>query len=226
MLVHGGFWRSHRTLEQCTPVAEDLARRGWTTWNVEYRRGDGCGWRETLEDCAAAVDHVAVLAEEHALAPRRVLAVGYSAGGHLAVWAAGRAAVARRSGSPAPRVALDGVVALAATLDLEHAARTHVGEDAATQFLGAFPDEDPFPYAEADTAALVPIEVPVHCLHSRDDARVPFEQSARYVQAALRAGDPASLTEIGGGHDDPIDIGQPAWHAAVEALETLETTSS
>jgi len=49
----------------------------------------------TLEDTAAAIDHFTALAE---VDTSLVVAIGHSAGGHLATWAAGRAKLA--AGAP------------------------------------------------------------------------------------------------------------------------------
>jgi acetyl esterase/lipase len=223
VIVHGGFWRSRRTLRMCDPIARDLGDRGWSTWNIEYRRIGQGDWRATLEDCAAAFDHVPHLARAFAVDATRVLALGHSAGGHLAVWCAGRGAAARRSGSRAPAVGVDAAVSLAGVLDLVQAARTHVGDGAAVEFLGAGPDEDPRAYGQADPSARLPIGIPVRCVHSRDDERVPFEQSARYVEAARRAGDDAALVEVGGAHIDPIDVGTAAWQTTVDLVEELDS---
>ncbi|HEX6402688.1 MAG TPA: hypothetical protein VF003_05950 [Pseudonocardiaceae bacterium] len=42
VLFHGGFWRQQFGSSIMDAVAVDLVRRGWATWNVEYRRAD-CG---------------------------------------------------------------------------------------------------------------------------------------------------------------------------------------
>ncbi len=67
MILHGGFWRSHRTLDMTAPMAEALTLRGFDTWNVEYRRGSRGTWSETLSDVAAAFDHIEALADEYSL---------------------------------------------------------------------------------------------------------------------------------------------------------------
>ena len=36
--IHGGFWQAKYGLEENTPLDEDLTRRGYATWNIEYRR--------------------------------------------------------------------------------------------------------------------------------------------------------------------------------------------
>ncbi len=73
-------------------LGDDLARRGIASWNIEYRRvGEpGGGWPGTLDDVARAADHLPVLAGQHPLDLARVVTLGHSAGGHLALWLAAR----------------------------------------------------------------------------------------------------------------------------------------
>ncbi len=63
VLIHGGFWRAVYTKRLMNGLAKALVKRGWAAWNIEYRRlgflgGDG-GWPHTLDDVAAAIDHIA-----------------------------------------------------------------------------------------------------------------------------------------------------------------------
>jgi len=88
VVIHGGFWRARYDLSLGRPLAADLAARGYAAWNLEYRRAlAGGGWPATFEDVAAGIDLLATLPVDSS----RVVAVGHSAGGHLAAWAAGRA---------------------------------------------------------------------------------------------------------------------------------------
>jgi acetyl esterase/lipase len=88
VVIHGGFWRARYDLSLGRPLAADLAARGYAAWNLEYRRAlGGGGWPATFEDVAAGIDLLATLPVDTS----RVIAIGHSAGGHLAAWAAGRA---------------------------------------------------------------------------------------------------------------------------------------
>ncbi len=204
------------------PLAEDLAHRGWTVWNVEYRRNGQGGWPATLDDCGAAVDHLVVLGDEFFFDAASTLILGHSAGGQLAVWSGGRGAVASREGRTQPVVRVDGVVSLAGVLDLARAARAKIGEGAVAGFVGGDPDQRPDRYREADPLQRLPTGVPVRCVHSRNDERVPFEQSVSYVGAARRSGDDAELIEVRGTHAEVIDVRNPTWMAVVDAIESLE----
>ena len=100
VIVHGGFWRARYDLSLGRPLAADLARRGYAIWNLEYRRaGAGGGWPGTFEDVAAGIDLLADLPVDTSA----VVAVGHSAGGQLAAWAAGRDRLCLLYTSPSPR---------------------------------------------------------------------------------------------------------------------------
>lgn len=98
VFVHGGAWKNSWTLDLADACADDLTHRGWATWNCEYRRvghigddyaGDeGGGFPGTLLDVAAALDALADVARAEALDLTRVVLIGHSSGGHLALWLA------------------------------------------------------------------------------------------------------------------------------------------
>ena len=94
IVIHGGFWKARYGADLGAPLAADLAARGWAAWNLEYRRvGNGGGWPATLTDVATGIDLLADLAALPGLGAldlARVVAIGHSAGGQLATWAAGR----------------------------------------------------------------------------------------------------------------------------------------
>jgi acetyl esterase/lipase len=226
VVIHGGFWRSRYAADLGAPLAADLAGRGWTAWNLEYRRiGNGGGWPATLEDVAAGIDLLAELANSNEQAGHtdldRVVAIGHSAGGHLATWAAGRPNLPDTAVGGDPRVRLAGVVAQAAVLDLVQGAADGLGGKAVADFLGGLPDEVPERYRLASPQHQLPVGVPVRCVHSRDDDSVPFFQSVDYVRAARAAGDDSSLIEVSGGHFGVIDPGSAAWRAIVDLLPEL-----
>jgi acetyl esterase/lipase len=218
VVIHGGFWRAAYDLSLGAPLAADLAGRGYHAWNLEYRRvGTGGGWPATLADVAAGIDHLGTLDVDTS----QVAAVGHSAGGQLAVWAAGRSALPREAPGAAPAVQVSAVIAQAGVLDLRTAATTGVGGTAVSDFLGGSPDEWPQRYATADPISQVPLPAPVLCLHSRADQDVPFAQSAAYVAAAAGSGGRATLHETAGDHFTLIDPTSPDWAIAVDALPRL-----
>lgn len=215
VIIHGGFWRARYDLSLGRPLAADLVRRGYTVWNLEYRRvGLGGGWPATFLDVAAGIDKLAELDVDTS----RVVAIGHSAGGHLATWAAGRSA---DSPGGSPRVVVSGVVSQAGVLSLVDCAQDGVGGTAAPDLMGGSPAQLPREYRAADPMAAVPLRVPVLCVHSRADTNVPFAQSVAYVEAATRAGARATLHESSGDHYTLIDPDSPDWRIVVDALPDL-----
>lgn len=228
VIVHGGFWRQAYGAELGTPLALDLARtrvadHPVAAWNIEYRRvGGGGGWPATLEDVAAAVDALAGPAQQAAggrLDLARVAAVGHSAGGHLVGWLAARHRLPTGAPAASPRVRLKGAVSQAGVLDLADASAERLGAGAVDAFLGGGPENVPERYAAASPIALLPVGVPIVCVHGEADDTVPIRQSERYVAAAHAAGDPARLVRLpGAGHFEVIDPADPAWRACKEAV--------
>jgi acetyl esterase/lipase len=219
VLIHGGWWGPHFGADHLARVAADLARRGWVTWNIEYRRlGLGGGYPATLEDTAAAIDYLATLAD---VDTGRVVTVGHSAGGHLATWAAGRTGLPAGAPGAQPVIQIAGVMSLAGVIDLGVAARQKLGNGAALKLMGGDPDEFPGRYAVADPLSQVPVPAAVCCVHARADDRVPFALSVTYVAAARAAGQDAELFEADGDHFTVTDTTAPTWPAIISKLEEL-----
>lgn len=211
VVLHGGFWSDQYGLDLNEPISTDLARRGWIAYNVEYRRlGDGGGWPQTGRDVFAAIDHLAALLPHR---PGPVIAIGHSAGGQLAGVSAARAHGA---------VLLDAAISQAGVVDLVYAAQTDVGGGAVEQYLDGTPHSRPAAYAAASPYALLPIRVPVSCVHSPDDREVPFSQSVRFTDRAAQVGDrTVRLVRAQGSHFDMLDPTSEAWHLTVHELERL-----
>jgi acetyl esterase/lipase len=212
VLLHGGFWREQHSLELDDGLARDLAGRGWAAWNVEYRRvGEvsGGGYPVTLEDVAAAIDFLDTVDAPLDLA--RVVAIGHSAGGQLALWAAAR---------PDPAVRLAGVVSQAGVHDLREADRLDLGEGATAAFMGGHADERPDAYADASPIERLPIGVPALLVHGDADQRVPVAMSSSYADAARAAGDTVDVSvRPGEDHFVHLDVGGGAWADVVAWLD-------
>jgi acetyl esterase/lipase len=215
VVVHGGFWRARYDASLGTPLADDLAARGWTAWNLEYRRvgegaGGGGGWPTTCDDVAAGIDRLADLPELDLSGP--VVTLGHSAGGHLATWAASRG---RHERWRTARVGVTAVVSQAGVLDLRRAHDAGLGSGAVADFLGGPPGPS---LDAADPRQQVPLDVPVLCVHGRQDDVVPLVQSESYVEAARAAGARAELLVVDGDHFTVVDPGSDAWEQTAAAL--------
>jgi acetyl esterase/lipase len=211
VVLHGGYWQTRYGKLVTRPLALDLAARGFAAWNLEYRRlgagrGGGGGWPMTFEDVAAGIDALAGVDADLDLS--RVVLVGHSAGGQLALWAARRPLLPAGAVGARPAVAACAVVALAPVTDLVRA-RVH-----AESLLGGTADEVAERWRQADPVRAGAPGVPALVVHPVDDATVPVKRSREY---SARSG--VQLVETPGLHRDPIDPVSAAWAAAVSWVE-------
>lgn len=200
VLVHGGFWKPEYGIEYARPLVPSLVAAGWATWAIEYRRGTGAA--DTLADVRAGVD---ALPSDLVVESAVVAAIGHSAGGHLATWAAAGGGITH-------------VVSQAGVLDLRAAYVDGLGGGAVERFLGHAPGPED---AAVDPLRMVPLDVPVWCVHGTDDDIVPVSQSRAYVAAARAAGASADLVEVPGDHFTVVDPDSAAWSLTLAHLATL-----
>jgi acetyl esterase/lipase len=221
VLIHGGFWRARYGLRLEDLLVADLPRRGWAVWNLEYRRlgmRSGGGWPATFEDVAAGIDHLGTLDEPLDLS--RVVGIGHSAGGHLALWAAARRGLPAGAPGAEPSVRLSAAVSQGGVVDLREAARLGLSRHAAEELLGGPPTKWPQRYDLASPIERLPLRVPQLLVHGDADDEVPIGIARAYAERAAYADDPCELVEIaGGGHEEHLDPGSRAWAAVVAWLE-------
>jgi acetyl esterase/lipase len=204
-LFHGGFWRAAYGLEALDALATALTIEcDAITWNVEYRRvGEpGGGWPGTFDDVTVAMKAVPVDFS-------RLVLLGFSAGGQVALWLA-------------KRVKAAGVVALAPVSDLHRAAELGMNRGIVPELLGGSPLEVPERYAAVSPASLLPLGVRQVIVHATEDDQVPLTLSQAYVMGARGAGDIAELREVtGAGHFDLMDTGSKCWPIIRGAVREL-----
>jgi acetyl esterase/lipase len=194
VLIHGGFWRAGYDRHLMDELCRDLVARAWAAWNLEYRRlGNGGGWPETFDDVEAGIGAIGA-------SNTLLLAIGHSAGGHLALWAAARRLVTH-------------AVAQAGVVDLAEAARLGLSGGVVDELV------PPELYDRASPGAMLPLGVPQLLVHGEDDDTVPVAMSRAYHAAAVAAGDDVSLVTLPGvGHFEHLDPASDAWRAVVEWL--------
>ena len=232
LLIHGGCWLSDFDYHHATHLAAALVDDGYAVWTPEYRRvGDpGGGWPGTFTDVARAADSLRDLVQDYPLDLQRVVAVGHSAGGQLALWLAAREALPKdseiRGEEPLP---LAGVVSLAGITDM---AAYSVGEpgscnSAVEPLLGGSPDAVPRRYAETSPLSLLPRSAPQWLVQGARDSIVPPAFAARYVQVATAAGIQAQLVAVPqSGHFELVVPGSPAWPAVRDSVAAAFRTAS
>ncbi|MFC0099790.1 alpha/beta hydrolase [Micromonospora marina] len=213
VLLHGGFWRSVWGADLMDALAADLARRGYASWNLEYRRPDRHGWDATTQDVEAGINALRDLAADWSLDLDRIVVFGHSAGGQLALRAA--ADLARRASGP--RVAL--AVSLAGVLDLTEGERRYLGDGAVAAALGGSPATAPRRYAESDPMRRLPAGVPTLLVQGTEDSLDLVDANRRYAVAAADAGDEVRHLEQPGDHFAVIDPASTIWQDTMAAVD-------
>jgi acetyl esterase/lipase len=222
IVIHGGCWLARFDLEHTGSMCAALTAAGLATWSIEYRRvgNAGGGWPGTFQDIAAGVDHLRALAGRYRLDLKRVVAVGHSAGGHLALWAAARHRLPPSSTLYRPKpLPLRGVVSLAGVGDLRSfAARTPAAcGDAIPQLVGT-----PENYPQASPIELLRLGVPQRLINGALDRIVPVETGQQYEAAARKAGGDVRLTVLeSAGHFEVVAPQSAAWPVVEQAVLSL-----
>ena len=215
VVIHGGFWRAAYDRHLMDDLCLDLAATGWAAWNLEYRRtaGGGGGWPATFEDVAAGIDTLST--QGLSLQRERVAAIGHSAGGHLAFWAAARTRLPAGAPGAEPVVRVTEAVAQAGVVDLAEGARLHLGRDAVGELVG----NDPDILGIASPAELLPLGVPQLLVHGGRDDIVPAVISEGYAERASGLGDDVDLIVVPReAHFEHLDPRSESWRAVREWL--------
>lgn len=227
IVIHGGCWLAEYDLGYMSAFADALTASGVATWSIEYRRvgNEGGGWPGTFQDVADAADLLLEIAFEHDLDLDRVAAAGHSAGGHLALWLAGRkwldADDPLRGEAP---IALNGVVALAGIPDLAAYAAPEGCGAAVAGMLGGEPQDVPDRVQRASPVAMVPLGITQTLVIAEHDSIVPKSQADAFVDAARQKGDSVAVTTIpGAGHFELVDPSHGGFEMIrAEVLKALE----
>lgn len=219
LMVHGGCWTTSiadRSLMNW--VADDLRKEGVAVWNIDYRGVDrsGGGYPGTFADAAMASDALMANAARFDLDADHIVAVGHSAGGHLALWLAARHKLPResqlRTARPLP---IAHVISLGGLPDLEATAASPdngCGIDVVAELVGAPSAARPDIYADTSVPRLLPIDVPQDLVNGHEDLIVPMRLATSYVAQAEKAGDRATLHIVPAtGHVELVAPETAAW---------------
>jgi acetyl esterase/lipase len=211
MFVHGGFWRAKYDLGHAGFLCAALTKAGFATWNLEYRRvgNPGGGWPGSFEDVTAGYQFLKQLTGKYPIDAKRIIVLGHSAGGQLAL------ALAAHHNS------MRAVVSLAGVLNLRRAWDLHLSNDAVAEFLGGPPERVPDHYHEAS-----PAELDIHCkqllIHGSEDDIVPVATSRDYAKQKKQKTEDVNLLEIPkAGHFEIVDPESKVWPQVEKAIPGL-----
>lgn len=136
-----------------------------------------------------AVNHLIQLEERFQLDLSRVIILGHSAGGHLALWLASQLnEVQTEKFGSTLLIPIQGVISLAGVLDLIKMCEIHEEKgmnSPVASFIGGTPKEIPERYRLASPIELLPLNVEQILIHGELDRHVPVELSIEYHRRAI-----------------------------------------
>jgi acetyl esterase/lipase len=200
--LHGGYWRAKYDLKHAGHPCAALTAKGLATWNLEFRRvgNPGGGWPGTFDDVRGGYRYVSQIAQRYNLDSSKIVVVGHSAGGQLALCLAGHETSVKR------------VISLAGVVDLQQAWELHLSDNAVVGFLGGEPGAVPDHYREANPMQLKISQATQWLIHGASDDTVPPFLSRNYTEQKKRSGENVHYLEIStAGHFDLIDPRSTAW---------------
>lgn len=229
IIIHGGCWVStFANVENTSAFADALRDRGIATWNIEYRREDnqGGGWPGTFQDVANAMDFLRELQVRYRLDLNQLIAIGHSAGGHLALWLAARGRLPSDSLLFTREPLLPrGVLVLGGVPDLKvfrrQAEKTCEG-DVILKLLGNSTEQLAKRYQETSPINLLPLGVSQILIYGTEDQAVPRQYARHYAHLAEQAGDKIKLINVAdAAHHEYIVPNSLSWPLVKKSVLTL-----
>jgi acetyl esterase/lipase len=211
--IHGGFWRAKYSLDHAGHLCAALAAKGVATANLEYRRvgNEGGAWPGTFSDIRAAYNFLVQNSPNHNFDSQKIIVMGHSAGGQLALCLASHETSVTR------------VISLAGVINLQRAYQLHLSNDAVVEFMHGTPSEVTDHYREADPMQLSIPQAKQWLVHGSTDDTVPVDFSRDYVAAKQKSTgkekEDVHLLEVAGAsHIDVIDPHSAAWKQVEELV--------
>ena len=202
VFIHGGCWLNAYDIQHSYPLSAALAQAGYAVWSLEYRRtGDeGGAWPGSFDDIRQGFAFTSML-KNYPVDIARIVIMGHSAGGHLALLAA----------SENQNIA--GVIGLAAITDIiEYSRGENDCQTASVDFMGGDYESSPIAYQAANPANKTRHDNTI-LLHGDSDSIVPLGQSQ--LQGAT------AVVFEGAGHFDWLHPGTGAYQLLLSTLEDL-----
>ena len=201
ILIHGGGWSGGDKAREHRPPVAHLTESKFTWFSINYRLAPEHRWPACIEDVRSAIAWVKRHAAQYKGDPSQIALIGYSAGGHLAAFAATTADDDTR-----PRA----LVILAGPTDLVADCERRGGVSPALQALfgrdAKLDDEAIEILRQASPLTHLTHETPPCLLiHGTADASVPYAQSVNFQAKLNEMGVVSELITIPGGEHSMQD---------------------
>lgn len=206
---HGGGW-VRRDKDESTLRLLPYLQMGWAVVNVDYRLAGAALAPAAVEDCRCALRWVAQHAADYQFDPRRIVLIGASAGGHLALMA-GMAPASSGLDEECPAADEVRVAAIVNWFGITDVADLLAGKnqrDYAVAWVGKQKDRKKIARRLSPLTYVRPDLPPIISVHADKDPTVPYSHAVRLHRALAKAGVPNQLVTIHGekhGHYAPED---------------------
>jgi acetyl esterase/lipase len=218
MVIHGGAWRAGNK-HDVRVISSEFARRGYLAIAPQYRFCPKDTFPAQVHDVKAAVRWVKSNAKKYKIDPERLGAIGFSAGGHLALLLGMTGPSDGLEGevpAGAPNSRVKAVVNYFGPTDLAAKDIPAVSQPLVKDFLGGTPQDKADLAAKASPLTFVSKDdAPVLTFQGTQDPLVPFTQAIKLAEAMNKAGVPGRVELLIGA--------QHGW-AGAELKRTVDET--
>lgn len=204
LVLYGGAWRGG-SKEPMGVFAEQFARAGFVAVCSQYRLCPKHRFPAQVEDAKCAVRWMRAHAEDYSIDPDRIGAIGFSAGGHLALLLGlmdPKDGLEGDGGNRGYSSKVQAVVNYFGPVDMTLRDWNPKDERLLVDFLGATLDQRRDLYRRASPAAYIdPKDPPVLTFHGTADPLVPYGQAVLLDKRLRQAHVPSKLEPVvGAGH--------------------------
>lgn len=219
LIIHGGGWAAGQK-ESHDDMTWEFARRGWVAASVGYRLAPKHPFPAQVEDVKCAVRFLRAHAEEYGIDPKKIGAMGFSAGAHLSMMLGvmGKDDGLEGDGGWADQSSqVQAVVSFFGPADMLAEDLPAQSKDILRHWIGGAASDMAEEYREASPLTYVsPGDAPMLLLQGTKDPLIPHTQAYVMVEALTQAGVPGRVELlIGAGH---------GWGDPVELKRSLEVT--
>ena len=204
VVIHGGGWMAGKR-QDMTAIAKDVAAHGYVAATISYRFAPKHRFPAQIEDVKCAVRYLRAHANELHIDPKRIGAMGVSAGAHLSMMLGAMDsadAMEGDGGNPEQPSKVQAVVSFVGPVNLAREDYTETQTQILEAFLGGKPKEK-----QAECRLASPItylnkgDAPMLCFFGTKDPLVSYDQAFQIATALTNAEVPGRVELISGaGH--------------------------
>lgn len=223
--IHGGGWAGGPSKEQYQHWFLPFLHMGWNVINVEYRSSAIALAPAAVEDCLCALRWVIKNAKQYNIDPNRLVTMGHSAGGHLAL----------TTGMTPPSAELDRqcpgpedlkVAAIVNWFGITDVADIIDGPNTkpyAVKWFAAMPNRREVAKRVSPLTYVRPGQPPVITIHGDADPTVPYAHAVQLHEALNKAKVSNELVTVKGGKHGSFGVKaqQDAYASILDFLAKL-----